>query len=108
MFPLESEDSATSPHSNMIKVRFKNGWLSGFSTEEFCPIGEGYLKELLDRLTEDFFKKEFIEAQLIYDIVLVSGVQIYTYYIYMTSIFFFRGFRLYSITSYHVVPCAIQ
>lgn len=51
----------------MIKIRFKNGWLSGFCTEEFGPIGEGYLKELLDRLTEDFLKKEFIEAQLIYD-----------------------------------------
>lgn len=49
----------------MIKIRFKNGWLSGFYTEEFCPIGEGYLKELLDRLTEDFLKKD--EAQLIYD-----------------------------------------
>ena len=60
MSPLESEDSATSPHSNMIKIRFKNGWLSGFCTEEFCPIGEGCLKELLSRLTEAFLIKIFL------------------------------------------------
>ena len=52
MSPLESEDSATSPHSNLIKIRFKTGWLSGFYPEEFCPIGEGCLKKLLGRLTE--------------------------------------------------------
>ena len=73
----------------MIKIRFKNGWLSGFYTEEFCPIGEGCLKELLGRLTEAL--KIFIEAQLIYNIVLVSGIHIYTYYIYITIYILFQS-----------------
>ena len=73
-----------------------------------APLGrlfEGVAKQA-DR---GFFKKNFFDVQLIYNIVLVSGVQIYTYYIYILHIYSFsESFRLYIIIRYQVVPHAIQ
>ena len=73
-----------------------------------CLLSVTYLNNVISVFVFSWLKKKFIEVQLIYNLVLVSGVQQSDSVLYILFIFF----RLFSIIGYYkimsIVPTAIQ